>query len=69
MNKFLEPLQREYKWNPYGILNIIGSLGLIPAIFAGRYYDSIWVCLGVIILWYLVVLFSYLTYRYFCSSE
>ena len=40
MSKFWEPLREEYKWNPHGILNLIGSIGIIPAIFVGRYVDS-----------------------------
>ena len=42
MSKFWEPLREEYKWNPHGILNLIGSIGIIPAIFVGRYVDSVW---------------------------
>lgn len=65
MSKFWEPLREEYKWNPHGILNLIGSIGIIPAIFVGRYVDNLLGCLGFIILWYAIVCLVFLTYRYF----
>lgn len=40
MSKFWKPLHGEYKWNPNGILTLIGSLGIIPAHFVGRYTES-----------------------------
>ena len=42
MKNFWKPLQGEFKWNPNGILGVIGALGIIPAIFVGRYTDSFW---------------------------
>ena len=62
--EFFEPLRGEFKWNPHGILNLIGALGIIPAIYLGRYGDSLWLCLGASALWYYVVYIAYLTYQY-----
>jgi len=65
MNSFFEPLKGEFKWNPHGIINLIGALGIIPATYIGRYADSIWASLGFIVLCYAIVWLLYLTYCYF----
>jgi hypothetical protein len=65
MKKFFAPLREEYKWNPHGILNIIGSLGVFPAVMLAREVDNIWILFGIVILWWLIVAFVYLVYCYF----
>lgn len=65
MNKFWKPLQGEFKWNPNDILCLTGALGVIPAIFVGRYTDSFWYSVVFFILWYAIVYLTFLTYRYF----
>ena len=52
MKNFWKPLQGDFKWNPNGILSVIGALGIIPAIFVGGYTDSFWCSAGFFILWY-----------------
>ena len=65
MNRFWKPLQGEFKWIPNGILGVIASLGIIPAIFIGRYTDCFWCSAGFFILWYAIVYLAFLSYRYF----
>ena len=65
MSKFFNPLKEEFKWNPYGWLNLVASLGIIPVVYFSRYVDSLWICWGLFLLWYFLVYFTYLTYRYF----
>ena len=65
MKNFWKPLQGDFKWNPNGILSVIGALGIIPAIFVGGYTDSFWCSAGFFILWYAIVYLTFLTYRYF----
>jgi hypothetical protein len=62
--EFFKPLRGEYKWNPHGILNLIGALGIIPSIYLGRCVDSIWLSIGAAATWYYMVYFVYLTYHY-----
>ena len=69
MNKFWKPLHGEFKWNPNGILTLIGSLGIIPAIFVGRYTESFLDSVVFFILWYSIVYLVYLTYCYFKNKQ
>ena len=65
MKDFWKPLQGEFKWNPNGILCLIGALGIIPAIFVVRYADSFWSSMVFFILWYAIVYLTFLTFLYF----
>ena len=69
MSKFWKPLQGEFKWNPNGILCLIAALGIIPAIFVGRYTDSFWGSIVFFFLWYAIVYLTYLTYCYFKNKQ
>lgn len=46
------------------VVNVIGALGAFPAIMLARKVDTIWVLFGIYILWWLVVVLTYLTYCY-----
>lgn len=69
MSKFFDPLKEEFKWNPHGWLNLIGALGSFPSIFSAYLYDSFWLGSGVLLGWYFLVYFIYLTYCYFKSKS
>lgn len=69
MSRFWKPLHGEFKWNPNGILTLIGSLGIIPAIFVGRYTESFLDSVVFFILWYSIVYLMYLTYCYFKNKQ
>lgn len=59
------PLKEEFKWNPHGLLHLIASLGVFISLYFKDYVDSVWICWGIFLLWYLLVFLSYLTYRFF----
>lgn len=67
MSNFWKPkqLQGEYKFIPNFLLQLIGALGLMPAMYVGRSTDSFWLSAIFFILWYAVVYLTYLTYCYF----
>ena len=69
MSRFWKPLHGEFKWNPNGILTLIGSLGIIPAIFVGRHTESFLDSVVFFILWYSIVYLVYLTYCYFKNKQ
>ena len=49
-------------------VNLVAALGIFPAVMLGRNYGSVWVALGIILLWWFIVVFTYLTYRYLKSK-
>jgi hypothetical protein len=65
MNSFWKPLKGEYKFNPNFILNLIGALGLMPAMYVTRLTGIFWIGAVLFLLWYAVVYLTYLTYCYF----
>lgn len=58
--KFFEPMRGEMK-PVHFVLIIIGSLGQIPASYFARYVDNFWLFIVAFILWWIFVVFSYLT--------
>ena len=64
MREFFQPLREEYNKK----ITIIGSLIIFPAVMLGRKVGSIWVLFGIVLLWWIIVVFTYLTYRYLKSK-
>ena len=67
MKKFFEPLREEFSKKML-IPIIIASFGTVPAAFLARKADSIWICLGFLLLWHLIVYFLYCAYFYFKNN-
>jgi hypothetical protein len=63
MKKFFEPLTEEFTKKQM-VVNIIGALGVLPCIMLFHKGYGLWIGLGALLLWWLLVLFVYLTYRY-----
>ena len=63
MKKFFEPLRGKAKKEHY-ILNIIGCLGLIPISYFIGFMDNFWLVAGLFLLWWFIIIFSYLTFCY-----
>jgi hypothetical protein len=68
MNKFFEPLGQKYNKKNNAVINFVGALGIFPAVMIGRKLDSVWIALGIALLWWIIVVFTYLTYRYLKSK-
>lgn len=49
-------------------INLVVALGIFPAVMLGRNYGSVWITLGIILLWWFIVVLSYLTYHYLKSK-
>ena len=54
-----EEMRKEQIWP-----TMIASLGVAPAVYFAREAGSFWVCLGVILLWSIIVYLFYLVYLY-----
>ncbi len=63
MKKFFEPLTEEFTKKQM-VINIVGALGVLPASMLFHNGYGLWIGLGALLLWWLLVLFVYLTYRY-----
>ena len=61
--KFWAPVSEEMRKEQIWV-NIIGGLGILPAGYIGKMTDSFLVCMGIIVLWYILVFFLYLIYMY-----
>jgi hypothetical protein len=68
MNKFFEPFKEKYNKKNNTAINFVGALGIFPAVMLGRKVGCIWITLGIILLWWIIVVFTYLTYRYLKSK-
>ncbi len=68
MNKFFEPLGQKYDKKNIAVINFAGALGIFPAVMIGRQLGSDWISLGIALLWWIIVFFTYLTYRYLKSK-
>ena len=71
MSNFWKPkqLQGDYKMNPHLILQLAGSLGLLPAMYVGRHTGNFWISAVLFLLWYAIVYLTYLTYCYFRNNR
>jgi hypothetical protein len=71
MSNFWKPkqLQGEYKFFPHFILNLLGALGLMPAMNVTRSTGIFWIGAALFLLWYAVVYLTYLTYCYFKNKK
>lgn len=63
MRKFFEPLTAEMR-REHMIVNVMGGVGVLPAVMLARMVNSIWILFAVLILWWILVLFVYLVYCY-----
>ena len=63
MRKFFEPLTAEMRREHMSV-NVMGGVGVLPAVMLARMVDSIWILFAVLILWWILVLFVYLVYCY-----
>ena len=64
MKKFFQPLREEYN----NKVTLVGALIIFPAVMLGRKVGSIWVLFGIVLLWWIIVVFTYLSYRYYKSK-
>ena len=67
MKKFFQPLREEYN-NKNNKVTLVGALIIFPAVMLGRKVGSIWVLFGIVLLWWIIVVFTYLSYRYYKSK-
>jgi len=63
IKQFWAPMREEYNKEHF-ILNIMGALGIIPSGWIGRELDNLWISWGALLLWSVLVVLIYLTYRY-----
>ena len=62
--QFFAPLKEKHNIR----INLVVALGIFPAVMLGRNYGSVWITLGIILLWWFIVVLSYLTYHYLKSK-
>ena len=62
-NKFWAPMRQEMKKEQI-IPVIISALGIFPCVYFAKEIGSFWACVGLLLIWFIVVYFLYLIYLY-----